>query len=162
MSFPRHGFHLRRSCGAFTLTEAIVALTIAAAALGSFVGAMSTLNQRASISRNATGAAAVIQNQLDLILSDGPFNPQKQNEDGSPQIPPELTVGTHTTANVPIYRETATGLIVTGTLTSTVSDVSQVVGGTKMWLYRANIALTYVYRGKSYTLTRIALRTSDI
>jgi type II secretory pathway pseudopilin PulG len=148
--------------GGFTLTEALVAVTIVSTSLGSFVGGMTVLNQQASISRNATGAAAVIQNQVDLMLSHGPFNPQKTNEDGSIQVPPELTVGTHVTSNVPIYREDSTGVIVVGTLTTVITDVSQTVSGVKMWLYQANITLSYVYRSKTYSVSRSTIRTSDI
>jgi type II secretory pathway pseudopilin PulG len=151
----------RRSEG-FTLTEAVVALSIATAALGSFVTGMTKLNEQACISRNSTGASAVLQNQVDLLLSDGPFNPQKTNEDGSVQIPPELVVGNHVTNNVAIYREQATGLIVIGTMNSAVTDVSQTLSGAKLWLYRANITLTYMYRGKTYTSSRSVTRTSDI
>ena len=39
------------------------------------ITSMGQLNQEASISRNATGADAALQNQIDLLLSDGPFNP---------------------------------------------------------------------------------------
>jgi len=127
-----------------------------------FMVAMTSLNQSASVARNATGAAAVIQNQIDLILSDGPFNPQKTNVDGTPQIPPELTLGTHTTSNVPIYREPATGIVVSGTLTTTVTDMSTTLNGIVMSTYRADIQVIYSYRNKSYNLTRSTLRTSDI
>ena len=153
---------INRSEGGFTLTEAIVALSIATVGLGSFITGMTKLNEQASISRNATGAGAVLQNQVDLMLSHGPFNPQKTNEDGSVQIPPELTVGTHVTTGVAIYREQSTGVIVTGTLTTVITDASQLVSGMKMWLYRANITLTYNYRGKTYTASRSTIRTSDI
>jgi type II secretory pathway pseudopilin PulG len=153
---------LARSQSAFTLTEAVVALSIVTVGLGSFITGMTKLNEQASISRNATGAGTVLQNQVDLMLSHGPFNPQKTNEDGSVQIPPELTVGTHVTNNIAIYREQSTGIIVSGTLTTVVTDASQVVSGMKMWLYRANITLNYVYRGKTYTASRSTVRTSDI
>jgi type II secretory pathway pseudopilin PulG len=153
---------LARSREAFTLTEAMVALSIVTVGLGSFVSGMIKLNEQASISRNATGAGAVLQNQVDLMLSHGPFNPQKVNEDGSVQIPPELTVGTHVTNDVAIYREQSTGVIVVGTLTTTITDATQVVAGMKMWLYRASITLTYSYRGKPYTASRSTIRTSDI
>ncbi len=100
----KSAFKLASACArqAFTLTEASVALTIIGIGLASFVTGMTKINEQASVSRNATGAAAVLQNQVDLILSDGPFNPQKKNEDGTPQIPPELTLGTHLVYNAPI------------------------------------------------------------
>jgi type II secretory pathway pseudopilin PulG len=147
---------------AFTLTEAAAAIALIGITMTAFMVAMTSLNQSASVARNATGAAAVIQNQIDLILSDGPFNPQKTNVDGTPQIPPELTLGTHTASNVPIYREPATGIVVSGTLTTTVTDMSTTLNGIVMSTYRADVQVIYSYRNKSYNLTRSTLRTSDI
>jgi prepilin-type N-terminal cleavage/methylation domain-containing protein len=146
----------------FTLTEAAVAIAVIGISMTAFVMTMTSLNESASITRNATGAAAVIQNQVDLIQSDGPFNPQKTNSDGSPQIPPELTLGTHITNGVPIYKEPVTGTIVSGTLTTTVVDVSPILNGITMPLYRADVQVTYTYRNKTYTLNRSTLRASDI
>jgi type II secretory pathway pseudopilin PulG len=150
------------SSDAFTLTEAVVALAIISIGIGSMITSMVQLNEQASISRNATGADAALQNQIDLILSDGPFNPQKTGPDGQPQIPPELVVGTHVTNNVPIYREPNTGVIVSGTMTTTVTDVSQTYLGLPVYLYRAVITLSYSYRGRTYTDSRTTIRSSDI
>ena len=152
----------RHSKDAFTLTEAAIAIALIAITMTAFLMTMSRLNESASVARNSTGASAVVQNQIDLILSDGPFNPQKTNEDGTPQIPPELVVGTHVTNNVPIYREPTTGIVVSGTMTTTVVDMSTVVGGITMPLYRAVVSVTYNYRSRNYTLTRSTLRASDI
>lgn len=127
-----------------------------------FIMAMTRLNQSASIARNSTGAATAVQNQIDLLLSDGPFNPQKTNADGTPQIPPELVLGTHTTNNVPIYNDPTNGIIVSGTLTTNVVDMSTVLNGITMPTYRADVTVTYNYRGQSYSVTRSTLRTSDI
>lgn len=147
---------------AFTLTEAAVSIAVIGITMTAFMIAMTSLNQSASIARNATGAAAVIQNQIDLLLSDGPFNPQKTNVDGTPQIPPELTIGSHITSNVPIYREPATGIVVSGTLSTTITDMSTTLNGILMSIYRADVRVTYSYRNKSYSLIRSTLRTSDI
>ncbi|MGI8891417.1 MAG: hypothetical protein ACR2G0_11625 [Chthoniobacterales bacterium] len=152
----------RRKASAFTLTEAAIAIALIAVTMTSFIMAMSRLNESASIARNSTGAAAVVQNQIDLILSDGPFNPQKTNSDGSVQIPPELAVGTHITNNVPIYREPTTGIVVSGTMTTTIADMSTFVSGIKMPLYRADVKVTYNYRSRGYSLSRSTLRASDI
>ena len=146
----------------FTITEAVVALTIIGIGIGSMITSMGQLNQEASISRNATGADAALQNQIDLLLSDGPFNPQKTGSDGQPQIPPELTVGTHTTNNVPIYREPTSGVIVSGTMTTTVTDISQNAFGQALYMYQATVTVSYVYRGRTYTASRTTIRTSDI
>ncbi|HEX4665758.1 MAG TPA: hypothetical protein VH207_04085 [Chthoniobacterales bacterium] len=147
---------------AFTLTEAAIAIAVIGICMTSFVGAMSSLNQSASVARNATGAATVVQNQIDLLLSDGPFNPQKTNSDGTLQIPPELTLGIHVANDVPIYREASTGIVVSGTLTTTVTDMSTVLNGITMPTYRADVQITYVYRSRTYSLTRSTLRVSDI
>ncbi len=147
---------------AFTLTEAAIAIALIAITMTAVLMTMSRLNESASVARNSTGASAAVQNQIDLILSDGPFNPQKINEDGTPQIPPQLVVGTHVTNNVPIYREPTTGIVVSGTMTTTVVDMSTVVAGITMPLYRADVSVTYNYRSRNYSLTRSTLRASDI
>jgi hypothetical protein len=128
----------------------------------SFLIAMSRLNDSASVARNSTGAATVVQNQIDLLLSDGPFNPQKTNSDGTAQIPPELTPGTHVTNNVAIYREATTGIVVSGTLTTTVVDASTILNGVTMSTYRADVTVNYAYRNRTYSLRRSTLRASDI
>lgn len=150
------------SSSAFSLTEAVVALSIIGIGIGAMVPSMSQLNEEASISRNATGADAALQNQIDLLLSDGPFNPQKIGADGKAQIPPELVVGPHTTNNVPIYREPNTGIIVSGTLTTAVEDISQNYFGLMMYMYRATVSISYKYRGKTYSESRTTIRSSDI
>jgi type II secretory pathway pseudopilin PulG len=147
---------------AFTLLEAVIAICLISISMTAFTMTMSRLNEAASIARNATGADAVMQNQIDLILSDGPFNPQKTNADGTPQIPPELVVGTHVTNNVPIYREPANGIVVAGTLTTTVVDMSVALGGITMSLYRADVQVSYAYRSRNYVLKRSTLRAADI
>ena len=153
--------HLARNAG-FTLIEAVVAIALIGITITAFTMTMSSLNQSASVTRNATGASTALQNQIDLILSDGPFNPQKVNSDGTPQIPPELTLGTHVLTNVPIYREPTSGIVVAGTLTTTVTDMIAVLNGITLPIYRADVRVTYTYRNKSYSFARSTLRASDI
>lgn len=158
-SRPKAG---RRQESAFTLVEAAIAIALIAITMTAFLMTMSRLNEFASVARNTTGAAAALQNQIDLILSDGPFNPQKTNSDGSVQIPPELVIGTRVTNNVPIYREPATGIVVSGTMTTTVVDMSQVLGGITLPIYQASVQVTYTYRNRNYSLSRCTLRAADI
>jgi prepilin-type N-terminal cleavage/methylation domain-containing protein len=153
--------YLPRNAG-FTLIEAVVAIALIGITITAFTMTMSSLNQSASVTRNATGASTALQNQIDLILSDGPFNPQKVNSDGTPQIPPELTLGTHVLTDVPIYREPTSGIVVAGTLTTTVTDMSAVLNGITLPIYRADVRVTYTYRNKSYSFARSTLRASDI
>ena len=120
------------------------------------------MNNNAALSRLQTGASTVAQNRIDLILSDGPFNPQKN------QIPPSLALGTQeigTAANptIPIYTDPVTNTVsVWGRMTSTIADTGAVYSGTTLNLYRATVTVFYSYRGKPYSVTMQTLRTSDI
>ena len=108
----------------------------------------------------------MVTNQIDLIQSDTPFNPQKTNPDGTVQIPPELQLGTQTQENVPIYQDPNTGTVVTGTLTTTVSDMSSTYtqsGQTfPLTTYQAVVTLTYTYLNRNYSFSMSTIRTSDI
>ena len=124
--------------------------------------ALSHMNNRAFLSRCQTGASTVAQNQIDLILSDTPFNPQKS------QIPPELVVGTvvvgsSTAPSVPIYTDPKTGNIsVKGWMTTTVADTATTYNGASLTIYRATVTVSYSFRNRSYAVTMSTLRCSDI
>jgi type II secretory pathway pseudopilin PulG len=147
---------------AFTLVEVAVAIALAGIGVSATIGALTKINAFASVARNLTGATTVVQNQIDLLLSDSPFNPQKKNPDGSIQVPPELTVGTHVANNVPIYKEPNTGVVVAGTMTTTVTDISSTYNGNTIPMYRASVSVTYTYLGRTYSVTMGTVRTSDI
>jgi prepilin-type N-terminal cleavage/methylation domain-containing protein len=147
---------------AFTLVEVMVAISLAGIGVATTIAALTRINAFASVARNLTGATTVAQNQIDLLLSDSPFNPQKTNPDGTAQIPPELTVGTHVTNNIAIYKEPNTGVIVNGTITTTVTDISPVVNGFKVPIYQLTVTVSYTYLSRNYSVTMNSLRTSDI
>jgi type II secretory pathway pseudopilin PulG len=153
------GFH---RAGAFTLVEVVVAISLAGLGVTSTIAALTKINSIANVARNFTGASTVAQNQIDLLLSDSPFNPQKTNPDGTVQIPPELTVGTHVTNNVPIYKEPASGVIVSGTMTTVITDGSQVYNGFSIPMYQATVTIAYTYLSRNYVVTMSTVRTSDI
>jgi prepilin-type N-terminal cleavage/methylation domain-containing protein len=174
-----HKTHGRKTDGAggFTLVEVIVAISVLGIGIASTVGALTKFNSIASVSRNATGAYTAVQNQIDLIQSLSPFNPQKPNDRADcdnvvhTQIPKDylsicaggaaaydLTVGTHTYNNVPVYQDPTSGIIVIGTLTVVVTDISATVPNT----YRFLVTITYNYLGKSYAFSMNTIRTSDI
>ena len=95
--------------GGFTLLEAVVSIGVIGIGVVSTLGALTKFNSIAAMSRNGTGACAAVMNQIDLIQSDGPFNPQKTNNDGTVQIPPELVLdstrgGPLTQNNVVVYQ----------------------------------------------------------
>lgn len=150
----------------FTLLEAIVGVALLGLGVSCTVGAMTKLNAIAASARNATGAYTAVMNQVDLIQSNGPFNPQKTNTDGTAQIPPELQLGTRTQNNVPIYQDPKTGVIVAGTMTTTVSNISSTYssGSTTFALiaYKAVVKITYTFLNRNYSFSMSTIRTSDI
>ena len=176
-----HKSHWRKPSGAagFTLVEAMVAISVLGIGIASTVGALTKFNSIASISRNATGAYSAVMNQIDLINSMSPFNPQKNNNnpdcDGAvhAQIPKDYvsvcaggsatydmtTVGSpHIYNNVPVYQDPTSGVIVSGTMTVTVTDISATLANTYQFL----VTITYTYLGRNYSLSMSTLRTSDI
>lgn len=161
----------------FTLVEAVVALSVLSVGIASTVGALTKFNSLASMSRNATGAYSAVMNQIDLIQSMSPFNPQKTNNnadcDGAvhTQIPKDyvsvcaggsatydMTVGTHTYSNVPVYQDPTSGVIVVGTMTVTVTDISGTIPNTYQFL----VTINYTYLNRNYSFSMSTLRTSDI
>ena len=155
-----------RATAAFTLVEAMVAISVLGIGVASAVGALTKFNSIASISRNATGAYAAVMNQIDLIQSDAPFNPGKTNPDGTAQIPPELQLGTQTQNNVPIYQDPNTGVVVSGIMTTTVSNISSTyTQGSQTYpvtMYQAVVTVTYTYLSRNYSFSMSTIRASDI
>jgi type II secretory pathway pseudopilin PulG len=155
-----------RGTAAYSLAETMVSLSVLGIGVASMVGALTQFNSNASITRNATGAYAAVMNQIDLIQSDAPFNPQKTNPDGTAQIPPELQLGTQTQNNVPIYQDPNTGVVVSGTMTTTVSDISSTyTQGSQTFpltMYQAVVTISYTYRNRNYSFSMSTIRTSDI
>jgi type II secretory pathway pseudopilin PulG len=148
--------------GAFTIVEAVIAVAVLGIGIASSLTALTKMNSFAGMSRNDTGAYTVLQNQIDAILCNAPFNPQKTNFDGTAQIPPELKIGTTTVTNVPVYKEPSSGIIVPGTMTTTVSDVSTTYYGVTMYMYQATVTVTYTYLNRTYSFSMNTVRCSDI
>lgn len=144
------------------LSEVLVSLGVFGILAGVSLVALTHMNNRAFLSRCQTGAGTVAQNQIDLILSDMPFNPQKG------QVPPELTIGTAsagsaTTPTLPIYTDPKTGIVsVYGWMSTTVADLGASYNATPLNTYRATVTVSYKYKGRTYTVTMNTLRTSDI
>lgn len=126
---------------------------------GCYIG-FNGLNAYAVSSRLYSEAQAAAQNQIDQILSKGPFDPVTN------KIPTVLTLGTTTTPNVFVYQDPVSGnAVVTGTMTTTVTDTSSTMtfaGTTKnLNIYRATVTVSYTYRGKTYNVSMDTMRTGD-
>lgn len=145
----------------FTLVEVLVATALLGLLAGSAIWALAQANTYASISRLYTGAETAAQNQIDLILTEGPFNPQ------SGQVPTVLTLSppNQIDPGVVLYSEPngANGAThtVTGTMTTTVSKVAP-INGTELNLYSATVVVTFTYRSKNYRVQLNAMRASDV
>jgi len=170
VSFSRN--HSLTARAGFTFVEALVAISLIGIGVATSLTALLKINSIACMGRNATGAQTFAQNEIDKFLSYSPFNPQKTNlSDGTPQVPKDpnnsppnydLTLGTHTYNNVPIYKDPDNGVVVTGTITTVISDVSQSYNGATIPMYQAVVTVSYNYLNRSYTSTASTVRVSDI
>ena len=129
---------------------------------GSAIWALTQANNYASIARLYTGAETAAQNQIDLILTESPFNPQAN----PPQIPPPLTLGTSAAQTVTHLQRTrrsrwpdAHGDRADGHDCHRNNLVTQ---GQNLNLYSATVVVTYTYRSKVYRVQLNAMRASDV
>jgi prepilin-type N-terminal cleavage/methylation domain-containing protein len=74
-----HNFHKRslRASTGFTMVECVVAIAVLGIGVASTIGGLTRMNSLAASARNTTGAYQVLENQVDLVQSISPFNPQK-------------------------------------------------------------------------------------
>ena len=146
----------------FTIIEIMAAIGILGIASAGTIATLVQMNQNASLSRLRTGAGTVAQNKIDYLLSIQPYNPQKN------QIPPELALGTQNTGSqatptVPIYTDPRTGQVsVLGWITTEVSQIMQTVNGVNVELRRANVTVSYTFRGRVHSVDMSTVRASDI
>jgi prepilin-type N-terminal cleavage/methylation domain-containing protein len=147
---------------AFTLIELLVATALLGLLAGSAIWGLTLANNYASIARLYTGAETAAQNQIDLILTESPFNPQAN----PPQVPIPLTLGTSAAQTVTIYSEPAGAggqtHTVTGQMVTTVASNNVVTQGQNLNLYSATVVVTYTYRSKVYRVQLNAMRASDV
>jgi prepilin-type N-terminal cleavage/methylation domain-containing protein len=157
MRLKRHGSSVRLG---FTLMEVVMALgVIGTMGAGAYVG-FNSLNVYAVSSRLYSEAQSAAQNQIDQILSKGPFDPVLN------KIPTILTLGTTTTPNVFVYQDPVSGNAdVTGTMTTTITDTGSTMNfagvNTNLNIYRATVTVSYNYRGKAYNVSMDTMRTGD-
>jgi hypothetical protein len=126
---------------------------------GCYVG-FNSLNAYAVSSRLYSEAQTCAQNQIDLILSKGPFDVVNN------KIPSVLALGTTTTPNVFIYKDPVTdSVVVTGTMTTTVTDTGSTMtfagSTTNLNVRCATVTVSYTFRGKNYNVSMDTMRTAD-
>jgi len=146
---------------AFTLAEVMVGLGLFGITAAAAVSGMLHMNNNAALSRLQTGASTVAQNQVDLCLSDSPFNPQKS------QVPPSLTLGTTNTGSstnptVAVYTDPKTGLQVRGWMVTEVADTGTTYLSNNLNIYRITVTVNYRFRSRSYSVKMGTMRASDI
>lgn len=150
---------------AFTLVEAVVAISLVGLGITSAVAALTKFNAFANVSRNSTGAYAAVMSQIDAIQTASPFNPAEG------EIPDVLKIGTYTSdPNKPpkVYTDpldpnaNPKGMV-DARLTTTVEDVS----ANGVTLYRATVTVEYDYLNRTkaknnpYRFSMSTLRASD-
>ena len=148
------GFRLRsRRSAAFTLAEALVAAGLLAIAGAAVLWGLTMLQKHATINRLYTQAETLCQNQIDRVLTNGPYNP------ANGQTPTELT---NQTATVQI--SAAPENPVSGTMTTTVADTGlkyPAGTGTDLNIKQAKVVVAYTFRGKAYSVELNTMRAPD-
>jgi type II secretory pathway pseudopilin PulG len=150
----------RYRAAAFTLIEAMVAIGMFGIAAAASIEALIRMNLRAALCRLQTGASTIAQNQIDLILSDAPFNPQYS------EIPPELTIGTTNSGSsasptIAIYTDPVSNMKVMGWMTTVVANANATENGNTLYVYTATVTVSYYYKGKLHSIVMSTMRCSD-
>jgi prepilin-type N-terminal cleavage/methylation domain-containing protein len=157
----------RRPAG-FTLAEVVMALAvIGTMGAGAYVG-FNSLNTYAISSRLYSEAQTAAQNQIDLILSKGPFDPTNNKVPavlGGAVLAANAST-TITTPNVFVYKDPVSGnVVVTGTLTTKITNPATTMtfaGSTaSLNTYRATVTVSYTYRNTNYSVSMDTARTAD-
>ncbi len=146
---------------AFTLAEVMIALGFFGITAATAVSALLRMNNNAALSRLQTGASTVAQNQIDLCLSDSPFNPQKS------QVPPALTLGTTNAGTVSdptvaVYTDPKSGMQVMGWMVTDVANANVVLNGHDLYIYQITVTVNYRFKGRFYSVKMGTLRCSDL
>lgn len=165
----------RKGWTAFTLVEVTIALAvIGTMGAGCYIG-FNSLNTYAVSSRLYSEAQTCAQNQIDLILSKGPFDPTTSKVPSvlGGQVLSAGQSTTTTTPNVFVYKDPVSGnVVVTGIMTTTITNpgFSMTYAGTTTNLntWRATVTVSYNYRNPdpthipyNYNVTMDTMRTAD-
>jgi type II secretory pathway pseudopilin PulG len=154
---PRTAF-CRHAERAFTLTDILITSAILMVVGATAMYALTLTNNNAVSSRVQAAAQSIVENQIDQILTRGPYVPTNV----PPDIPPVLTSGTTTANNVPVFVDPETGnLIVSGTLTTTIQDSGAAANGSPLYVVKAAVTLDYTLAGRAHKVVMNTLRAPD-
>src|SRR5947208_3895453 len=107
---PRPAFR-RIAERAFTLTEILITSGIIIIVGATATFALTMINKYAISARVQAAAQSIVTNQIDQILTRGPYVPTNT----PPDIPAILKTGTTVTNNVPVFTDPESGsVVVTG------------------------------------------------
>jgi hypothetical protein len=151
-----------------TLAEVVMALAVIGTMGGGCYIGFNSLNAYAVTSRLYSEAQTCAQNQIDLILSKGPFDPVNNKVPAvlGGQVLAANASTTVTTPNVFIYQDPVNGqVVVTGTMTTTITNpgTTMTFAGTttNLNIYRATATVSYTFRNKNYAVSMDTMRTAD-
>jgi hypothetical protein len=151
-----------------TLAEVVMALAVVGTMGGGCYVGLNQLNAYAVSSRLYSEAQTCAQNQIDLILSKGPFDPLNSKVPAvlGGQVLASGASTTVTTPNVFIYQDPVNGkVVVTGTMTTTITNPGSTMTfagtTTNLNVYRATVRVSYTFRGTNYSVSMDTMRTAD-
>ena len=136
--------------------EVLVASGILMVVAATAIYALTLTNRQAVSSRVRAAAQSIVQNQIDQILTRGPYAPTN--------VPPDVpaVLKTATTNNVPVFTDPESGkLVVSGTLKTVIEDSGAKVNGTPLYVVKAGVTLDYTLAGRKQTITMNTMRAPD-
>lgn len=170
----------------FTFVEVVVGITILGLVAGSILYGLNQLNYFATVNRLYTAAQTLAQNQIDLILTKGPFDPTQskypllnstdstsnilRTDVGTYYSDPSTPTKLYTTArDVAIYTDPmSNNAIVYGTIASSISDAGVSISGTSLNIRKATVTVSFtlrknrnVFNNGTYTVTMNTMRAPD-
>lgn len=132
--------------------EVLVAATILTIVLLGNSQLLLKLREAATAMRLQTFAQTVAQTQLTVLQTVGPFNPANN------QVPPALVVGSSTPIRVPLYDDPTSSLVLSGTMTTTITNPPYNSGAGARGLL---VTVTYSFRNTTYHVCVSSIRVSD-
>ena len=154
---PRMAF-CRVAERAFTLTEILITSGIIILVGATATYALTSINRYAVSSRLQAAAQSIVQNQIDQILTRGPYVPTNT----PPDIPAILKNGATVTNDVAVFTDPESGdIMVKGILTTNIQDSGATRDGTPLYVLKAAVTLNYTFAGRGATVVMNTLRAPD-